>query len=146
MRFWDSSALVATIMQEQTSETLDKLLREDDSIAVWWSTWAECAVAISRLLREGLLNEQGEDEARASLDILAEDWLEVQPTEEIRSLAALLSRRQPLRAAGALQLAAAFVWRERSDEHRVFVCLDNRLRQAALGEGFGVLPELSEVG
>lgn len=132
-------------MQEQTSGTLDKLLREDDSIAVWWSTWAECAVATSRLLQEGLLNERGEDEARASPDLLAEDWLEVQPTEEIRSLDALLSRRQPLRAAGALlQLAAAFVWRERSDEHREFVCLDDRLRQAARDEGFEILPEALE--
>lgn len=114
---------MAVIVQERTSETLDELLREDDSISVWWGAWVECAVAISRLLREGLLNEQGENEARASLDYFAGDWREVQPTDELRSLAALLSRRQPLRAADALQLAAAFVWRERSDEHREFVCL-----------------------
>jgi uncharacterized protein len=142
---------MATIVQEQTSETLDKLLREDDSIAVWWGAWVECAVAISRLVREGVLNEQGEGDARASLDLLAEDWREVQPTDEVRSLAALLSRRQPLRAADALQLAAAFVWRERSNEHRGLVCLDDRLRRdrlrrAALDEGFDVLPELSETG
>jgi predicted nucleic acid-binding protein len=80
------------------------------------------------------------------LDLLAEDWREVQPTDEVRSLAALLSRRQPLRAADALQLAAAFVWRERSNEHRGLVCLDDRLRRAALDEGFDVLPELSETG
>jgi hypothetical protein len=67
---------------------------------VWWGTWVECAVAISRLLREDLLNEQGEGDARASLDLLAEDWREVQPTDEVRSLATLRSRRQPLRAAG----------------------------------------------
>ncbi len=137
---------MATIVREQTSETLDKLLQEDDSVAVWWVAWAECAVAISRLLREGLLNEQGEGDARASLDLLAEDWREVQPTDEVRSLAALLSRRQPLRAADALQLAAAFVWRERSDEQRGFVCLDDRLRQAAQGEGFDVLPGPAEEG
>jgi uncharacterized protein len=120
------------IVQEPASETLDKLLREDDSIAVWWGTWVECAVAISQLLREGLLNGQGEDEARATLDLLAEDWREVQPTDEVRSLTALLSRRQPLRAADALQLAAAFV------------CLDDRLRQAARDEGFDVLLETLE--
>lgn len=132
------------IVQEQTSETLGKLLREDDSIAVWWGSWVECAVAISRLLREGWLNEQGEGDARASLDLLAEDWREVQPTGEVRSLAALISRRQPLRAADALQLAAAFVWRESTDENPGFVCLDDRLRRAAREEGFDVLPETSE--
>jgi uncharacterized protein len=132
------------IVQEQTSETLGKLLREDDSIAVRWGSWVECAVAISRLLREGWLNEQGEGEARALLDLLTEDWREVQPTDEVRALAALISRRQPLRAADALQLAAAFVWRESTDENPGFVYLDERLRRAALEEGFDVLPETLE--
>ena len=99
-----------------------------------------------RVLREDLLNERGEGDARASLDLLAEDWCEVQPTEEVRSLTALLSRRQPLRAADAFQLAAAFVWWERSGEQREVVRLDDRLRRAAGDEGFDVLPELSEVG
>jgi hypothetical protein len=135
---------MAFIVQEQTSETLGELLREDDSIAVWWGSWAECAVAISRLLREGWLDEQGEGEARASLDLLAEDWYEVQATDEVRTLAALLSRRQPLRAADALQLAAAFVWRESTDENPDFVCLDDRRRRAAREEGFDVLPEALE--
>jgi uncharacterized protein len=144
LRFWDSSALMVFIVQEQTSETLGKLLREDDSIAVWWGSWVECAVVISRLLREGWLNEQGEGEARALLDLLTEDWREVQPTDEMRSLAALISRRQPLRAAYALQLAAAFVWRESTDENPGFVYLDERLRRAALEEGFDVLPETLE--
>jgi predicted nucleic acid-binding protein len=135
---------MAFIVQEQTSETLGELLREDDSIAVWWGSWVECAVAISRLLREGWLDEQGEGEARASLDLLAEDWYEVQATDEVRTLAAILSRRQPLRAADALQLAAAFVWRESTDENPDFVCLDDRLRRAAREEGFDVLPEALE--
>jgi len=135
---------MAFVVQGPTSEMLDKLLREDDNIAVWWGAWVECAVAISRLLREGWLDEQGESEARASLDLLAEDWREVQPTDEVRALAALLSRRQPLRAADALQLAAAFVWRENTDEHRGFVCLDQRLRRAASEEGFSVLPRSDE--
>jgi hypothetical protein len=139
---------VAFVVQEPTPETLDKLLREDDSIAVWWGAWVECAVAISRLsrrlLREGWLDEQGEGEARASPDLLCEDWREVQPTDEVRSLAALLSRRQPLRAADALQLAAAFVWRENTDEWRDFVCLDERLRRVASEEAFNVLPKADE--
>jgi hypothetical protein len=135
---------MAFIVQELTSETLGELLREDDSIAVWWGSWVECAVAISRLLREGWLDEQGEGEARASLDLLAEDWYEVQATDEVRKLAALLSRRQPLRAADALQLAAAFVWRESTDENPDFVCLDDRRRRAAREEGFDVLPEALE--
>jgi predicted nucleic acid-binding protein len=143
LRFWDSSALVASIVEEPTSETLGRFLREDDSVAVWWGTWVECAVAISQLLREGKLTGEDEEEARASLDLLAEDWREVQPTDEVRLLAALLSQRHPLRAADALQLAAAFVWRESATEDEGFVCLDDRLRLAAQEEGFTILPEQS---
>ena len=121
MRFWDSSALMTSIVEEPMSEVLGKLLREDGEIVVWWGTWVECAVAISRLLREGMLTEEDEEEARASL----------------------LSQQHPRKAADALQLAAAFVWRENAAEDKSFVCLDDRLREAASEEGFDVLPNSS---
>jgi predicted nucleic acid-binding protein len=101
-------------------------------------------VAISRISREGSLDEENEEEARALLALLSEDWREVQPTDEVRSLAALISQRHPLKAANALQLAAAFIWRESTDEDSEFVCLDDRLRPTASDEGFEVLPKTSE--
>jgi predicted nucleic acid-binding protein len=132
---------MASFVEEPMSEALSRILHEDDSVAVWWGTWVECAVAISRLLREDRLSGDGEEEARGALDLLAGVWREVQPTHEVRSLAALLSRRHPLKAADALQLAAAYVWRESTVEGRDFVCLDERLRRAAQEEEFRVLPE-----
>ena len=60
----------ALTFEEPTSGTLRNLLREDTEIAAWWRTWVESAVAISRLKREGRLDD-GEDEARAVLDRLA---------------------------------------------------------------------------
>jgi hypothetical protein len=47
----------------------------------------------------------------------------------------------PLRAADALQLAAALVWCDEAPQGTAFVCLDDRLRDAARREGFAVLPE-----
>lgn len=47
----------------------------------------------------------------------------------------------PLRAADSLQLAAAFVWANGHPAGHHFVCLDERLRQAAIQEGFIVLPK-----
>lgn len=126
------------------SGMLEKFLREDDGIGVWWCTWVECAVAISRLSREGRLTGDEEEEARAVLDLLSENWREVQPTDEVRWIAALLSQRYPLKAGDALQLAAAFVWHESDAHGRSFICLDERLRRAARDEGFHVLPESSE--
>jgi hypothetical protein len=46
----------------------------------------------------------------------------------------------PLRGADALQLAAALVWCDEAPQGDTFVCLDERLKEAARREGFGVLP------
>ena len=77
---------------------------------MWWGIWAESAVAVSRLKREEKLDDNGEDEARAVLDRLADEWLEVEPTDELRILAAILSRRYTLKTVDLLQLAAALQW------------------------------------
>jgi uncharacterized protein len=46
----------------------------------------------------------------------------------------------PLRAADAFQLAAAQAWRQQDPSGASFVCLDERLRDAAAREGFSSLP------
>ena len=101
----------------------------------------ECSLAISRLRRENKRTEAGEERTRATLDRLSADWIEVEPTDELRLLTMLVSRDHPLKAADALQLAAALRWYEGSADGAVFVCLDDRLRRAAEDEGFDVLPE-----
>jgi len=142
LRFWDTSAIVPLIVTQPASEAAGRLLREDGALAVWWGTWVESAVTLSRLGREGELDGEGGEETRYALDLLAEDWREVEPTDEMRLLAALLSQRHPLKAADAFQLAAAFVWRETDANGDDFVRLDDQLRRAASDEGFDVLPEV----
>lgn len=126
--------------EEAFSETVAELLRADNELVVWWGAWIECAVAISRLRREGKLDEEGQEGARAALDRLADDWTERRPEDDTRLLAMLISKQHPLRAADALQLAAALRWCEGDTSDKGFVCLDERLRRAASDEGFGVLP------
>lgn len=113
-------------------------------MAVWWGAWTECAVTISRLRREGSLDDEGEEEARAALDNLARDWSEIEPENDLRLLAMLVSKSHPLKAADALQLAAALRWCEGETADAGFVCLDERLRRAAADEGFDVLPTPEE--
>ena len=141
MRFWDSSALLPLFSEEKFSDTVTSFLREDADVAVWWGTWIECSVAISRLKRENKLTEMGEEEARRALDQLSADWLEVDPNEGLRLLAMLVSKTHSLKAVDCLQLAAALRWCEGDTEESSFVCLDNRLRQAAEDEDFDLLPE-----
>ncbi len=145
MRFWDSSALLPLLSEEKFSDTVTSLFREDEDATVWWGTWAECMVAISRLKRETRLIEAGEGEARTNLDELSASWVEMEPTGELRLLAMLVSKTHPLKAADCLQLAAALRWCEGDINNADFVCLDNRLRQAAREEGFHLLPESMEL-
>ncbi len=132
--------MIPLISEEAASGTTSGLLREDREIVVWWGTWAECAVAISRRVREGVFDEDDEITVRVALSFFADLWTEVEPTDNIRLSAAILSRDYPLKAADALQLAAALRWCEGDTGNRKFVCLDNQLRRAAEQEGFDVLP------
>jgi predicted nucleic acid-binding protein len=134
------------ISEETYSAPVSRLLSEDDEVVVWWGTWVECAVAISRLSREGRLDEEAEEEARIVLNGLTDNWTEIRPTDELRILAALVSEDYSLKAADALQLASALRWCEGDTRGRRFVCLDDRLRRAASDEGFRVLPSPSEEG
>ena len=63
----------------------------------------------------------------------------IRPTERVRRAAARLLRVHPLRAADALQLAAAIVGSEDRPETLPFVTLDDRLADAATREGFRVI-------
>ncbi len=138
--------MLPLLSEEPYSIAVADLLRSDNDVAVWWGTWAECAVAIGRLRREGRLDEEAEEETRAVLDLLADGWLEVQPADDLRLLAALVSKDHPLKTADALQLAAALMWCEGDTSGMSFVCLDERLRRTALNEGFDVVPEPTEDG
>ena len=131
--------------EEKFSEMVTDLLKEDTDATVWWGTWIECAVAISRLSRENRLTEAGDEEARANLDELSADWLEIEPTNELRLPTMLVSKVHPLKAADCLQLSAALRWCEGDTDGAGFVCLDNRLRRAAEDEGFQLLPEDEQV-
>ncbi len=78
--------------------------------------------------------------ALRQVDELIDGWVEVPPGERLRDLASRLVRVHELRAADALQLAAATVASESRPETLELVTLDERLALAASREGFRVLP------
>ena len=69
--------------------------------------------AIARLEREGALEAAAVAAAFARLKRLGEGWHEVEPSDGVREAAVRFLRVHQLRAADALQLAAAFVAAER---------------------------------
>jgi hypothetical protein len=140
MKFWDASAIIALLVDEPHSDGIRALVREDEAIAAWWSSPVECASAFARLRRQDHLTVEEEEGLRRLLALVAEEWTEIEPTVEVRSLAGRILFTHPLKAADSLQLAAALMWSGRDGAGHEFVCLGNRLRLAARKEGFTVLP------
>jgi uncharacterized protein len=89
--------------------------------------------------RRPCLDEAAAREAFQRLTQLATGWHEVDPSDPIRETAVRFLRVHPLRAADALQLAAAFLAAERRPSSLEVVTLDDRLAAAARKEGFVVL-------
>jgi predicted nucleic acid-binding protein len=142
MRFWDASAIVPLLIAETATAALQAMAAENRAMLVWWATEVECASAIARLERDGALDQAAAIEAFDRLQRLADGWHEVDPSDGIREAAVRFLRVHPLRAADALQLAAAFVAAERRPSSLEIITLDERLVAAARKEGFAMI-ELS---
>ena len=140
--FWDSSAIVPYLVMEEWSDEAVALLSEDRNPVIWWATPVECVSALERRRRDGALSMDHYQEARQRLFELCDhvDIVEAHPLVQERAIRALGTH--PLRAADALQLAASLVYCEEQPRGEAFVCLDERLRAAAVAEGFDVRPSV----
>jgi len=137
MRFWDASAVVPLLVEQPLSGRTREILAEDPDMLVWWGTPMECASTVARLRREGVLPEGVERDALATLDLLRSGWHEILPGDTVRAQALRALRLHPLRAADALQLAAALEWAGVTPSGEM-VCFDARLGEEAAREGFRV--------
>ena len=143
MKFWDSSALVPLLVREQATSSLLKLYRREPGVLAWWASEVECASAIARLERAGDLPPKAAAASYKRLSVLARSWHQIEPVEPVREAAKRFLRVHDLRAADALQLAAAFVASETRPATLDFVCLDDHLAHAAEREGFHVIARAS---
>ena len=140
MMFWDASAVVPLLVRQACTTAVLRLQRSDPDMIVWWGTEIECVSALARLVREGYLDDKIFREAEMRLNRLADDWHVILPADPLRSTARRLLRIHALRAADALQLSAALRACEALPRRFTFVCLDERLGQAAVREGFELRP------
>jgi hypothetical protein len=136
MKFWDASAIVPLVLSEPTTKAVQTLAEKDPTMIVWWATEVECASAIARLERDDAVDDAAATQAFHRLRQLAQTWHEVDPSDPVREAAVRFLRVHPLRAADALQLAAAFIAAERRPSSLEIVTLDERLAAAARKEGF----------
>ena len=139
MRFWDSSAITPTFVEEPSSGKMRALVDDGSTVGVWWGTILECTSAVARRERSGDLTPEDALDALVTLDRLAEEWAEIPPTDRLRDDARRVIRVHDLRSADAFQLAAARAVSDDHPETLPFVTLDDRLALAASREGFPVL-------
>lgn len=143
MIFWDTSAIVPLLVKEPASRRVRDLLERDAAILVWWGTPLECRSAVARRERDGALTAEEVDATRERLHALEDTWSEVLASEAVREHAARLLRLHAVRAADALQIAAALVWAEGRPTSHGFATLDRRMRRAARAEGFSLRLEIA---
>jgi predicted nucleic acid-binding protein len=140
MRFWDSSAVVPLLLEEPSSDTVRSLLREDAAMVAWRLAGTEVVSALWRRRRADELDEAARRFAEQGLALLESRWTSVEDAAYVDRRARRLLAAHPLRAADALQLAAALVACDERSDVLPFVTLDDRLAEAGRREGFVVVP------
>ena len=140
MRFWDSSAIIPLIVQEEQSKYCIHAYRADSDILVWAMSKVEVFSALCRRVRDGALGPASLDSAALRMNSLFESIYEVDAIQRVKDRAMRLLRVHPLRTADALQLAAVMVGTEENVRRLPFMCFDDRLAAAARLEGYEVNP------
>ena len=140
MRFWDSSALVAIAVAEKATRSVRDLSREDPELAVWILSEVEITSALWRRRRSNELTEAVRAEAQRQMDLTLSDALMVTDVSAVLRRARRLLAAHTLRAADAMQLAAALLACEDEPSRLPLVTVDDRLAEAATREGFMVVP------
>lgn len=136
--FWDSSSVVPLCVR-QPSTQVAKSLGERYQLVVSWFASVEVRGAIARLMRMGQITANQQVQGLVFLDDYRADWREIRPTDGLRGKAEDFVERFPLRAADALQLAAAWMWCQEHPRGRPFISGDAQLLSAAEELGFGAI-------
>ncbi len=135
LAFWDSSALIPLCVQQVQTQRSETLFAKY-GVTVWWSTQIEIISGLTRLLRMKEIDETEFVDGKQVAQAMAMIWIAIKPSANIEREARILLELYPLRAADALQLAAALEWCDGNPKGCVFLSFDQRLREAAGMAGF----------
>jgi predicted nucleic acid-binding protein len=133
--FWDASALVPLCVRQSITPSVESLY-ESYRVVIWWATPVEIASALARLVRTKEIGPGDRAKARQVAVALADEWSVIQPSNALRDHAMRLVERYDLKAADAMQLAAALDWCDKVPRGEVFLTADQKLREAAVLSGF----------
>jgi predicted nucleic acid-binding protein len=136
VKFWDSSALVPLVSDEERTDDLKKLFEQDRQVVVAFITPLEVTSAVSR---KAGVNRDLRREAQRHYAVLAANWSVINEYLLVLTNAERLIAHHRLRSGDAIQLACALIGT--GPGARIpFVTLDEELAAAARAEGLSVLP------
>ncbi|MGB6690967.1 MAG: type II toxin-antitoxin system VapC family toxin [Terracidiphilus sp.] len=135
--FWDSSALVPLCITQSKSSVAEAIYAKW-AIVTWWATEVEIRSGLTRLKRMGSITPNQFLSGKRLAQRLVQSWLSVHESENITKDACSLLEDHPLRAADALQLAAALEACDHRPRGYAFVTADQRQADAARQIGFSV--------
>jgi len=133
--FWDASALLPLCVRQGITPRIVGLYGSYH-VVIWWATPVEIASALARLVRTREISASECAKARQVAVALADEWSVIQPSNALRDQAAQIVDGYDLKAADAMQLAAALDWCESAPRGEIFLTADQRLREAAVLSGF----------
>jgi predicted nucleic acid-binding protein len=138
--FLDSSALVKGYRNEAGTRRVSDLLRGADPLLIAQLAHLEVSSAIVRRAHESQASAATVQQSLDELDREVTSSLEViRINDALMYNAILLTRTHRLRAADAMQLAAALIARDRVEgQELIFVSADEELNAAAMAEGLRV--------
>ncbi len=140
MRFWDSSALVAIAVDAKATRSVRDLSRQDPELMVWILSEVEITSALWRRRRANEVTEIVRADAQRQMDLTLSNAVTVADVPAVVRRARRLLASHTLRAADAMQLSAALLACEDEPSRLPFVTIDDRLAEAAVREGFTVVP------
>ncbi len=124
MKFRDSSAIVSLLLIEENTEYCIKAAADDPRMLIW------CLI----------IEAEEFEKAKKCLAIIMSRADEVTCVDRVRARALRLLEVHPLGVADACQLGAALVASREDPERLAILCFDDRLKSAAMQEGFVVNP------
>jgi hypothetical protein len=127
-------------VEQAATDAVRELYGSDPGVVTWTLSEIEIHAALCRLEREGAFDATG---LWTATERLAELWDAVDSViaiDAVKQRARRLLRTHALRAADALQLAAALLAAGDEPSRWSLVALDDRLADAARREGFMVVP------
>lgn len=135
--FFDSSAFVKLLVEEDGSDTAARLWDEADAVVASRLALPEVSAALAAARRGGRLEPHDEHSARRAWDEFWDATRVIELTEHLAEVASALAARMVLGGADGVHLASALTLAEAD---LVLITWDRRLSTAAVEAGVMVAP------